>query len=514
MESYYNKYIKPGHAQVQRTSSVNYFTDDERKKKKFDPLLPQDFDYNKYKFTNVHNEEPDYLGGSNDGARNKEIRNAYPSANKYYDPYDGIYQPNYKASEPQPISHIPIEPMYQPVSVPQPAYYQHPAYAVPKYGDEYSAPSKRHFLENNSHRKLQEAQNNYYARKRGIQGTAYSDRSLAENPEYLNSRQRQRKGKFEDFIKYTAPRLQYKKIVLMQALFRGAYVRKRIFPQIVQFHAASVRTVDAMIDHYIEDVFIPDLLLELLAKNKVYENFDLYSDENKVLYEIRASIMERVIRDMVKDIVKTSSDNIVNRYLNKRFRQKDVDERDPLSMVVASIMNGVMKDQAKEIAANSIKNLSLDYLIQSQFYSLLNRVWIPREIEHTIIDSIEDIALEDVVNNALDRIIMDEAPRIAEDALAAEKQKQEAIMLEHAFSEYVDRVILESWINNLSRLYEDEESKIHIKEQQEKAIRDHARLKTNKVKEEFRELNKELEANKEDQLNRSMSKTKTPVGKK
>lgn len=51
---------------------------------------------------------------------------------------------------------------------------------------------------------------NYYARKRTNQGTAYSDRSLAENSENLNSRQRQRKGRFEDFVKFTAPRLQYK----------------------------------------------------------------------------------------------------------------------------------------------------------------------------------------------------------------------------------------------------------------------------------------------------------------
>ena len=42
-----------------------------------------------------------------------------------------------------------------------------------------------------------------------------------------------------------------------------------------------------MIDSYIEDTFIPDLVLEILTKNRVYENIDLYSVENKVLYAIR-----------------------------------------------------------------------------------------------------------------------------------------------------------------------------------------------------------------------------------
>ena len=70
-----------------------------------------------------------------------------------------------------------------------------------------------------------------------------------------------------------------------------------------------------MVDHYIEDVFIPDILLEILSKNRVYENFDLYSDENRILYELRASLLDGVIRDMVKETVKTTSDSIVDNYL-------------------------------------------------------------------------------------------------------------------------------------------------------------------------------------------------------
>jgi hypothetical protein len=52
----------------------------------------------------------------------------------------------------------------------------------------------------------------------------------------------------------------------------------------VFWHWGSVRYTDSLIDHYIEDIFIPDLVLEILTKNRVYENIDLYSDENKILY--------------------------------------------------------------------------------------------------------------------------------------------------------------------------------------------------------------------------------------
>lgn len=72
-----------------------------------------------------------------------------------------------------------------------------------------------------------------------------------------------------------------------------------------------------MVDHYIEDVFIPDILLEILNKNRVYENVDLYSDENKIFYEIRGSYLDTTCRAMIKDIVKTVTDDLVNHYLRK-----------------------------------------------------------------------------------------------------------------------------------------------------------------------------------------------------
>lgn len=51
-------------------------------------------------------------------------------------------------------------------------------------------------------------------------------------------------------------------------------------------------------------------------------------------------------------------------------------------------------------------------------------------------------------------------------------------------------------MDNFSKLYEEEESKIHVKEQQEKAIRDHAKKRTDLAKQEYRDLTNELESEK------------------
>lgn len=57
---------------------------------------------------------------------------------------------------------------------------------------------------------------------------------------------------------------------------------------------------DKLIDNYIEDTFLPDLILEIITKNRVYENLDLYSVENRILYGIRATMIENVIRNEVR----------------------------------------------------------------------------------------------------------------------------------------------------------------------------------------------------------------------
>ena len=85
----------------------------------------------------------------------------------------------------------------------------------------------------------------------------------------------------------------------------------------------------------------------------------------------------------------------------------------------------------------------MEYLIEAQFNSLLNRVWIPRQIEMIVVDSIEDIAVEDVIKNTLETIMRQEVPKIADEALEAEKDRQENEALENAFNEYIERCMME-----------------------------------------------------------------------
>lgn len=64
-----------------------------------------------------------------------------------------------------------------------------------------------------------------------------------------------------------------------------------------------------------EDKMIPDILLEILRHNDITEEVGLYSVENQVLYTIRKNIMDKVVKDMAKEVLLGTIDTVVSGYL-------------------------------------------------------------------------------------------------------------------------------------------------------------------------------------------------------
>lgn len=119
----------------------------------------------------------------------------------------------------------------------------------------------------------------------------------------------------------------------------------------------------------------------------------------------------------------------------------------------------------KLVIKESIDDLSYEYLVESQFTALLNHVLIPKEVERTIVESYEEMAIREVIDSYLEQLTIEVCPVIATGCISSTKDKMEKQELRHMFDEFVDRMLLESAIENLSRLYEDEEAEIHIREQ-------------------------------------------------
>jgi len=133
--------------------------------------------------------------------------------------------------------------------------------------------------------------------------------------------------------------------------------------------------------------------------------------------------MERVVRDMAKQTVKDVTNRFVNDYLSKRFKQKGIDEQDPLRLVSNGILENVMKGIARDIGKECLGGVVYDYMIEAQFISLFNNFYIRREVRKTCQEALEELAIGDVIQNYLDRIVREAVPVIAESEIDAEKKR-------------------------------------------------------------------------------------------
>ena len=80
-----------------------------------------------------------------------------------------------------------------------------------------------------------------------------------------------------------------------------------------------------------------------------------------------------------------------------------------MRMVVTGMMDKIMKGIAKDVAKQATQGLVQDYLIEAQFIGFFNNYWIKREVQHTVRDAVEDLAIGEVIEDMIDAILTREA---------------------------------------------------------------------------------------------------------
>ena len=83
----------------------------------------------------------------------------------------------------------------------------------------------------------------------------------------------------------------------------------------------------------------------------MFEDVGLYSTENQALYETRSSIMDKVLRNMIREVLNSTIDTLISNYLRKRVLTEDEDEYysylDPIQMASKSMLDNVMRQEIK-----------------------------------------------------------------------------------------------------------------------------------------------------------------------
>ena len=93
-------------------------------------------------------------------------------------------------------------------------------------------------------------------------------------------------------------------------------------------------------------------------------------------------------------------------------------------MVVNAMLDKVIKGIiGKEIVKPQMSNVVFDYLIEAQFISFFNNYWIRREVKDVVRDTVDDIVIGEIIEDYVDRILLEAVPIICQGELNAEMKR-------------------------------------------------------------------------------------------
>ena len=272
---------------------------------------------------------------------------------------------------------------------------------------------------------------------------------------------------FNDFREKTLPMIRINKIKKIQALARGWYTRKFILPykRRVQFYAK--RVVQDLVDDYIEDVMLPDIILEIINTNFAYKDYSLYAPDFRIIMQIADGIEAKVIHSLCEEAVKEISRFMVNDYLRKRNEELVVNKQfDPLDRVTHEFIEIVIDKEIRSLVPLVIREEAGDYLLESKVLALLNNQFIPLICREVINEAAWEIAEENYFYENFEIIIDQIINDIIIDSAEGEKDRVDLETLENAFNGFLQRSIMKEAINELMLLnkeyHDDEFIKQHI----------------------------------------------------
>ena len=122
----------------------------------------------------------------------------------------------------------------------------------------------------------------------------------------------ERKKQMAKFREERELQMHLHKIIRIQALIRGAIVRLHRIPHVKYTRGAVRQVAEQFVENYINESYIPDILLEIVTMNKITEDLGLYSPATQVMLDVRQKLIAETVRHEVEQLAR----DYINRFID------------------------------------------------------------------------------------------------------------------------------------------------------------------------------------------------------
>ena len=188
--------------------------------------------------------------------------------------------------------------------------------------------------------------------------------------------------------------------ILIQKKFRGHFVRKNFdkisFLDYLERRQFAYDFVDSLIDEYLEDEIIPDLLIYSI-KELDGNNLGLDKDEYQVgdiVYKEKDFPLIKVVEEMIfrdflplftREVVGLTTEDMIKGYFIDRLK----DRKDPYQQIADLFLEEEIEFLVGDLVRNTIDDMVQEYLRDAKMYG-----WLTNMINESLNEWLRDIAEE------------------------------------------------------------------------------------------------------------------------
>lgn len=190
---------------------------------------------------------------------------------------------------------------------------------------------------------------------------------------------------------------------------------------------------------------------------------------------MRQSIIEGVLRTMLREVLSTTIDSLVSQYMRKRVLsgpevtdplENSVHRFNPVNLAARNMLDKIVREETVKLVKNEINHVDKDsimrdYLFEASFIPYFNNVMLKNVIRGVANDTVNDLligeAVEDIVESQADNMIYE----ICVDSLKEERETESReLFKKNAEKGFYDNLLFQMMMESLVENYAHEESEL------------------------------------------------------
>lgn len=240
-----------------------------------------------------------------------------------------------------------------------------------------------------------------------------------------------------------------KKLVKIQAVARGWLARKKIVPRKRVTNYACYRVMESLIDQYVEDKLLIDIILEIISKFSASPDFMLNTPNERIAGLIAQSFENSLVHRICEQVAKEVINSTVNHYLNVRSRLKIIKgEFDPLIIICNNYADLLIDRLAEPLVKECISECSFEYMHEAYGIAVINSE-LPNILRGIVNEAGWELGMERFVEDCIDDEVMNTVLEAIPQAVQEAKFELDIKAKEKAFEIMMQRMILDIAVDEL-----------------------------------------------------------------